>query len=137
MSNVYAGSCNCGAVKFEITGEFERFFLCHCQRCRKGTGSAHAANLFSTAGTLNWISGQDKVTLFRYPHTRHTKAFCQVCGSGLPYARADGNGVVVPAGSLDSDLVMQADAHIFLAHKASWDQNLAAVPGFDEYPVLS
>ena len=43
--NKHLGSCLCGEVRFEVTGDFERFFLCHCGRCRKDTGSAHAANL--------------------------------------------------------------------------------------------
>jgi hypothetical protein len=46
MSNTYSGSCLCGEIRFEIEGEFERFYLCHCEYCRKDTGSAHAANLF-------------------------------------------------------------------------------------------
>jgi len=52
MSNTYAGSCLCGEVRFEIEGEFERFYLCHCEFCRKDTGSAHAANLFSSTAAL-------------------------------------------------------------------------------------
>ena len=49
MSNRHSGACLCGAVHFEIEGDFERFFLCHCEYCRKDTGSAHAANLFRPA----------------------------------------------------------------------------------------
>ncbi|MCI3132528.1 GFA family protein [Phenylobacterium aquaticum] len=54
-----AGSCLCGGIAFEISGPFEAFFLCHCSRCRKDTGSAHAANLFSSTAKLTWLSGQD------------------------------------------------------------------------------
>ena len=43
----YVGSCLCGAVKFEVHGDFDSFYLCHCRYCQKDTGSAHAANLFS------------------------------------------------------------------------------------------
>ena len=52
----YKGSCLCGEITFEIIGEFESFFLCHCERCRKDTGSAHAANLFSSSARLIWLS---------------------------------------------------------------------------------
>ena len=38
---IHRGSCLCGKVTFEIEGNFEQFFLCHCERCRKDTGSAH------------------------------------------------------------------------------------------------
>ena len=43
-SNPTTGKCLCGVVQFRISGEFESFFLCHCSRCRKDSGSAHSAN---------------------------------------------------------------------------------------------
>src|SRR6202034_265236 len=39
------GSCLCGAVKYEVTGEPKRFYHCHCSRCRKVTGTGHASNM--------------------------------------------------------------------------------------------
>src|SRR5262245_45959705 len=71
MNIKHSGSCLCGAVRFEIAGDFEHFYLCHCQHCRKDTGSAHAANLFSSKASLKWLAGQDKVTVFNLPNTRH------------------------------------------------------------------
>ena len=53
MAKVYNGSCLCGDVRFIIEGEFKSFYLCHCNYCRKDTGSAHAANLFSTTAKLD------------------------------------------------------------------------------------
>ena len=41
-----AGGCLCGAIKYTVHGPFLRFLHCHCARCRKVTGSAHATNLF-------------------------------------------------------------------------------------------
>ncbi len=43
MSATYRGTCLCGSVTFELCGEFQSFYLCHCHRCQKDTGSAHAA----------------------------------------------------------------------------------------------
>jgi len=80
----YKGSCLCGEVTFEIEGEFENFFLCHCERCRKDTGSAHAANLFSSTAKLRWLSGEDKAKIFNYRSEGHIKSFCSNCGSALP-----------------------------------------------------
>jgi hypothetical protein len=65
----HAGTCLCRAVTFDVTGDFERFYLCHCTYCRRDTGSAHAANLFSGSAVLTWHSGQDTVTQFTLPGT--------------------------------------------------------------------
>ena len=128
----HAGSCLCGQVKFEIEGDFDRFFFCHCQRCRKGTGSAHAANLFSPNARITWLSGQDRITQYNVPDSRHSRAFCAACGSALPRERP--GMLIVPAGSLDTDVHTQPTAHIFASSRANWDKNLESVPAFDALP---
>lgn len=128
----HSGSCLCASVRFEIDGDFERFYLCHCEYCRKDTGSAHAANLFATNASLKWLSGEDKVTQFTLPSTRHSKSFCSICGSALPRLQMNGTLLVVPAGSLDTDVPIRPNAHIFCSSRAGWDQaleNIPSVPG--------
>ena len=135
MSKIHTGSCLCGAVRYEVDGEFERFYLCHCEHCRKDTGSAHGANLFSSQATLKWIAGQDKVTFFNLPSTRHSRSFCSVCGSALPSSQAEGKLIVVPAGSLDTAVDKKPDAHLFISSKAGWDTGLEEIPKMEKYPV--
>ncbi|WP_029057040.1 GFA family protein [Stappia stellulata] len=134
MTQPVSGGCACGAVTFEITGSFEAFFLCHCARCRKDTGSAHAANLFSSSATIEWRTGQERVKTYRVPDSRHEKSFCRDCGSALPGLQMDGTLLVVPAGSLDSDIGMRPTAHICCASRADWDDNLETVPRIDGLP---
>lgn len=135
MSNNYSGSCLCGAVRFEVAGEFEHFYLCHCEYCRKDTGSAHAANLFSSTASLKWLSGADQVRQFDLPATRHSKAFCATCGSALPKLQMNGSLLAVPAGSLDSEIHIRPDAHIFMSSRAGWDDGLEKVPMVDRLPT--
>jgi len=134
MSNKHSGSCSCGAVRFEVDGDFERFYLCHCTRCRKDTGSAHGANLFSSTARLKWLSGEDQVRFFNLPNTRHRNSFCSTCGSALPDVQMDGTLLKVPAGSLDTDVHIRPDAHIFVSSKANWDEALEKVPRVDRLP---
>ncbi|SEQ85626.1 Uncharacterized conserved protein [Solimonas aquatica] len=130
----HTGSCLCGEVLFEVQGEFERFYLCHCSYCRKDSGSAHGANLFSSSARLRWLSGEDRVSVFTLPGTRHARAFCSRCGSALPRLAEPGQ-LVVPAGSLDSPLRTRPDAHLFMASKADWDEALEHVPGLPGFPA--
>ena len=130
----YNGSCLCGKVTFEIIGEFDNFYLCHCERCRKDTGSAHAANLFSKKATLNWITGQSLVITYEHNNEGHVKSFCSVCGSALPTVTPSGKLLAVPAGSLDSDIFIEPDGHIYISHKANWDSGLEKIKKYDELP---
>ena len=135
MGSRYLGSCLCGAIHFEVEGDFERFYLCHCEYCRKDTGSAHAANLFSSTANLRWVSGESKVTLFHLPSTKHTRSFCSICGSALPSVQMNGRLLVVPAGSLNSEIPIRPNAHLFMSSKASWDEALEKVPMLERLPA--
>ena len=134
MDPTYFGSCLCGEVAFEITGDFESFYLCHCSRCRKDTGAAHAANLFSTRAKLKWISGEDKIKIFTLSSTRHKKCFCSNCGSALPNIQLEGRLLVVPAGSIDNEIHLRPNAHIFTADKAGWDHHLENIQKLEKLP---
>lgn len=134
MVQLHSGSCLCGTIKFEIKGDFESFYLCHCKHCQKDTGSAHAANLFSTSAKLNWIQGEADVKNFTLPSTRHSKSFCKQCGSALPGYQMDGKLLVVPAGSLDSQISLRPTAHLFDSSKAAWDQDLSSIKKFSRLP---
>lgn len=129
----YLGSCLCKKVSFEVKGEFEKFFLCHCSHCRKETGSAHAANLFSGSAEFRWLSGEESVRTFHLPNTRFAKSFCVACGSALPTIKGKGL-LLVPAGSLDSDVELKPQGHIFVGSKANWDEGFELVPKFEELP---
>lgn len=133
----YLGSCLCGEVTYEVKGDFEKFYLCHCERCRKDTGSAHAANLFSSTAKLRWLSGQEKIKTFNFRSEGHIKSFCTNCGSALPNLQMDGKLLVVPAGSMDSDINIRPQGHIYCANKANWDTKLEEVLKFDELPKQS
>ena len=128
------GQCLCGAVTFSISGGFERFFLCHCARCRRDSGSAHSANLFSSAARITWQSGAGNVRTFRLPGSRHVKSFCMVCGSALPVSQPGSEGLVVPAGCLDGPVGRRPDAHICWSSRAAWDRDLALIDRIDGLP---
>ncbi|QFT57214.1 Glutathione-dependent formaldehyde-activating enzyme [Sulfitobacter sp. THAF37] len=128
------GSCLCGGITFEIDGAFEHFFLCHCSRCRKDTGSAHASNIFAPGGKVRWLSGADLVRSFRLSGTRHGKSFCAICGSALPDPQMDGALLVIPAGSLDTPPDICPEAHISWDDRASWDDGLCSLPRMEGLP---
>jgi hypothetical protein len=130
----HKGSCLCGAVTFTIAGKFDSFYLCYCSYCQKDSGSAHAANLFSTSAVLRWGSGADEVTTFNLPGSRHSKSFCKHCGSAVPGSELPGV-LMVPAGSLDTDIDITPTARIYTSSQSGWNFDLSNVPEFSELPA--
>ena len=90
------GGCNCGRVKFEVSGTPVRVGLCHCLVCRKETGSLgnffavwNSDKVSTTGETRSWRLSTDH---------RH---FCPVCGSSV-FGVVDGSDEVeIRVGALD------------------------------------
>jgi hypothetical protein len=115
------GSCLCKAVTYEVDLPFERFVYCHCSRCRKATGSPHAANGFVKAGAFRWLTGETEVGRYDLPEAkRFALAFCKRCGGKVPHATRDGASFIIPAGSLDDDPGTKPQAVIYWGSRAEW-----------------
>lgn len=41
---MHRGGCLCGGITYLLTAEPGHFGYCHCPRCQKASGTAHAAN---------------------------------------------------------------------------------------------
>jgi hypothetical protein len=46
----------------------------------------------------------------------------------------NGQLLVVPAGSLNSEVLIKPNAHIFVSRRAGWDDSLERVPTVDGFP---
>ena len=92
MSKVeLSGSCLCGSVAYELSGESTAFNHCHCERCRKATGTGHASNIILTVSSMRWTSGEDLLGRYEVPEAkRFATVFCQHCGSLMPRLSPDG-----------------------------------------------
>ena len=129
------GSCLCGAVRYEVTGEPKRFYHCHCSRCRKTTGTGHASNLFLQPGALRWLGGEEQVREFKLPEaTRFGNSFCATCGSRLPRQAKGTDFVLIPAGSLDVATPIEPQARIFFQSRTSWSCTDDTIPAYPELP---
>jgi hypothetical protein len=134
MMSTLSGSCLCGGVRYTVSGEAQRFYHCHCSRCRKVSGTGHASNLF-VQGTLTWHSGEELIRTFKLPEAaRFANSFCEVCGSRMPRFIEKVGMVFIPAGSLEDEPDLRPQARIFLDSRTQWSCDEAVLPGFEQYP---
>ncbi len=134
MTEMITGSCLCGKIEFEVENRFEDLFFCHCQQCRKITGSAHASNLFGDPGGFRWLRGKEDVKCFEYPGRQFTTVFCKECGSGLPFLNSDGTKIIVPAGILNAEPRFAQQSKIFYEEQTKWCQTGEQTKTFDGFP---
>lgn len=134
-SGAVTGKCLCGKVSYEITGNLGIFQYCHCSRCRKFTGSAHAANIIVTPDQFKWLSGEEYVGRYELEDAKHfASCFCKKCGSSLPWLTKSEKAVVVPAGTLDTDPGIRPSQNIFWGSRACWYEEASSLLKFDELP---
>jgi hypothetical protein len=116
------GSCLCGGVQFRVAGEPRRVGLCHCEDCRKTSGSAFHAyavwplQAFETSGITS---------------TYGARSFCPTCGSRVPFVGED--EVEVTIGSLDVAPTegLVPDYELWIGRRESWLQPLPAAHQFE------
>lgn len=128
MSEPIHGSCLCGRVQYRVSGPFDTFHLCHCSQCRRSTGSAHAANIFTSPERLQWLQGEDLVKHYIPDEPGViSKAFCSHCGSLVPYTSLQSDRLIIPAGSLTDPAGIEPQDNIYWRDRADWyDAGLAA-----------
>ena len=130
------GSCLCGKVRYEINGSLGVFQYCHCSRCRKFTGSAHAANIIVAPDQFKWLAGEELLGRYEVPEARHfATSFCKHCGSSLPWLATSGKAVVIPAGTLDGDPEIKPYQNIFYGSRADWYQEASGLIKYDALPI--
>ena len=131
------GSCLCGSVRYEISGDTGRFWHCHCSRCRKATGTGHASNILVKPINVDWTAGNELLTYYKVPDAkRFATVFCTVCGSLMPRVAPDMSIAVVPAGTLDSDPAIRPQGRIYQSSRASWSCDDADLPCHETYPGI-
>ncbi|MEM7134594.1 MAG: GFA family protein [Chloroflexota bacterium] len=135
LKNV-SGACLCGEITFNVNGQVSAFHMCHCTRCRRSTGTAHASNIFTAPDNITWLSGEANIRRFELPEAeRFAKQFCLKCGSLLPYINRAGTALVIPAGSLIGDPGVVPQDNIFWDERAAWYDAGTASVKYAEYPT--
>src|SRR5215472_13319172 len=108
------GSCLCGAVAYEVSEPFDHFLYCHCSRCRKATGTAHAANAVVKPQAFRWTRGESELVRYDLSSARSfATTFCSHCGSPMPHLTRSKTRMIVPAGSFDDAPSAKPSVHAY------------------------
>ena len=113
-----SGRCLCGAVHYTDKNAFLYSLICHCQDCRRATGSAFKPFAGIERDRLEITQGDNH--LLRYGDETNQDIHCKSCGSLLYSVVRDGAFVHVTLGTLTEEPTLRPSAHIFVGSKAAW-----------------
>src|SRR5699024_2870686 len=129
------GGCQCGAVRYAISGAPALAAICHCTMCRR----AHAAPAVAWA-----LYQHDQVSF----DTRKPKAyvsspdarrgFCETCGTQISFTASFLPGLIdISIGSLDDPEAVQPALHYWHSRHLGWAEFADDLPRHPEFPPLS
>jgi hypothetical protein len=130
------GGCLCGDIRYEVEGEPFRTANCHCDDCRKATGSAYATNLFFKEEQILVLQG----TLKKFQHladsnSTMTKEFCGNCGSQIFGSGTNRPGTKnVKVGSVDDASFVTPDVNLYTSHALSCSHIDSGIDNFQGMP---
>ena len=114
---IVQGSCECGAVAFDLHGPLRGVVVYHCLQCSKNSGHYWAATSVPTPQ----LHLRKSESLIRYRSSDVARrGFCTGSGSSLLY-ELDGEGrTSVGAGTLDGETGLSTTKHIFIKDKGGY-----------------
>ncbi len=106
----FVGTCFCGAVAVEATGQPEGMGYCHCRSCRSwSAGPVNAFTLWKPEN-VRVTRGAEHIATYHKTDASH-RQFCRVCGGHLMTAHPGLGMIDVYAATLP-DLPFQPQLHV-------------------------
>lgn len=82
MTAKYSGSCFCGAVEVEVTGEPAGMGYCHCRSCRSWSGGPVNAFTLWKPEQVRLSKGREQLATYQKTPASQ-RQYCRTCGGHL------------------------------------------------------
>lgn len=112
------GGCQCGAVRYRVTGDPVITAFCHCTTCRRATGAPVVAWALYPDTAVRFLNGPP-ATYASSPGV--TRSFCGACGTPIAFAAEYVDGMIdITIGSLDQPDRLAPAFHTWDAERLPW-----------------
>ena len=127
----FDGGCHCGAVRFRLIGPLTPLLICHCDDCRRISGTSWAATsvpdhcfkITSSSAALRWYDSSSWAK----------RGFCTSCVSSMFYRMHGERRTSIAPGALDDNDMLTVRGQIFAISHPLWGVPNLAVPHLDDF----
>jgi len=112
----HKGGCQCGAVRFETSGDPVRAMACHCTACKLRTGAPYGIGVYFNDSKVEFLQGELSSYQFESDTTGRwiRNEFCTQCGSSVSWTLEMRPGLrAIAGGSYDDPNWYSLEAHIW------------------------
>ncbi len=121
------GGCQCGRVRYRITGPIFNRQLCHCRMCQKAFGSYFAPLAGVASADIAWLG--ERPAIYRSSAAAE-RGFCRHCGTPLTFQYiSEPHEISIALGSLDDPVAFAPEFQYGIESRMPWFDRLAGLPG--------
>lgn len=129
------GGCQCGEIRYRITGQPVWLAVCHCNECKRQSGGVFGMSLRMNEADVNLISGEPK----RWTRSSDGGGlvicrFCGSCGTRVWHEPAGSGFLHIKPGTLDDPSQPAPRYESWTKRKAPWLTIDGIKASFNEQP---
>lgn len=128
------GSCLCGEIVFELDVEKLKIYQCHCEQCRKQSGTASSCCSVVETNRFSWLSGQSNISKW-VKGSGFTSHFCSICGSPVPNEFRGMPYTWIPVGLIEAGEI-EIVANLYVCEAVRWGSVSTDVNPYETKPDL-
>jgi hypothetical protein len=128
----FSGGCQCGAVRYEASGEPIVVAICHCTMCRRANAAPAVAWAMFRQDQVRFVAGEPKHYASSQPARR---GFCEHCGTQLSFTADYIPGLIdLTVGSIDEPERLPPALHYWESKRLPWVHFADVLPRHAEFP---
>ncbi len=132
---ILQGGCQCGAVRYQISGDLMGSGVCHCRQCQYSTGGGPNSVALVPKDGFTVTQGEPR----HYARKGSSggdvvQVFCGECGSPLWSETTMLPFYPVKAGSLDDPSILEPAIHLWTSEAQPWHRIEPGRMAFPENP---
>ncbi|KAF2422088.1 hypothetical protein EJ08DRAFT_487322 [Tothia fuscella] len=127
----YTGSCHCGQTAWEAKLEKDQasHVLCHCDACKKLSGSAFTLNQIIPKDAIKVTKGADSLKNYKYKGDSGNSVNCYYCPNCTTHAyhhqEVMGDKVILRTALLEKAGSFEPAAEVYGKDRYKWEKEVA------------
>jgi hypothetical protein len=120
---IRTGGCQCGAIRFRISGKLGRPSICHCRMCQKQFGGFFSALVTAPDEGMEWTRGEPS---YFQSSVNIDRGFCSNCGTPMTYRHP--GGLELAIGTFDDRSDLQPQIQVNHDARLPWVEKIFDAP---------
>jgi hypothetical protein len=128
------GGCQCGAIRYRVSGAPVLAAICHCAMCRRANAAPAVAWAMFQESQVAFLGGSP-ATYASSPGAK--RSFCSTCGTQISFAADYIPGLIdLTIGSLDHPEKIAPTLHYWDSRRLPWIHFADDLPRHPEFPPV-